>query len=355
MAFSDEDKHVIKYLRQSKRYGSVRLLKEFPNKNWTRGGLDKLLKKIDSLGTVSRIKGSGRQRSVRTDENIQLVNDLILSQDDKPQTHRSQREIVRELGISRTSVRRIIKNDLGLKCLKKTRAHELTVANKASRLTRAQQLLERFPSHLVNFIVFTDEKIFTVASPSNLQNDRFYTNLGTSKKNIPPERLLRTRPTFTQSIMVSVGISALGTTDMHFVEPGAKVNGDYYRNVLLTQKLLPDIRRWSDYFIFQQDGAPAHRARETVRLLETGTPDFIEPGMWPANSPDLNPVDYRIWGTLQEKVYKTRVADVDCLKERLLHEWDKFDQRIIDKAVAEWRLRLTACVNAHGGHFEFKL
>jgi DNA invertase Pin-like site-specific DNA recombinase len=130
-----------------------------------------LLKKIDLLGTVSRIKGSGRQRSVRTDENIQLVNDLILSQDDKPQTHRSQREIVRELGISRTSVRRIIKNDLGLKCLKKTRAHELTVANKASRLTRAQQLLERFPSHLVNFIVFTDEKIFTVASPNNIQND----------------------------------------------------------------------------------------------------------------------------------------------------------------------------------------
>ena len=73
-----------------------------------------------------------------------------------------------------------------------------------------------------------------------------------------------------------------------------------------------------------------------------------------ANSPDLNPIDYRIWGTLQ-KVYKTRVADIDCLKERLLHEWDKFDQRIIDKAVAEWHLHFKAYVNAHDGHFEFKL
>src|SRR5271163_3081956 len=98
---------------------------------------------IDSLDTVSRIKSSSRKRSIRTDENIQLVNDLILSQDDKPQTHRSQDEIVREIGISRTSVRQIIKNDLGLKCLKKTNAHELTVANKASRLTRAQQLSDR--------------------------------------------------------------------------------------------------------------------------------------------------------------------------------------------------------------------
>ena len=155
--------------------------------------------------------------------------------------------------------------------------------------------------------------------------------------------------------MVSVGVSALGTTDMHFVEPGVKVNGKYYRDVLLTEKLLPDIRRLSDFFVFQQDGAPAHRARETVKLLETVTPDFIEPNMWPVNSPDLNLVDYQIWGTLQEKVYKTRVTDIDCLKQRLLHEWNKFDQRIIDNAVIEWRKRLRACVKAQGGHFEFKL
>ena len=93
MAFSEEDKHIIKYLRQSKGYGSVRWLREFPQKNWTRGGVDKLLKKIDSLGVVSRLLGSGGPRSVRTDENIQLVNDLVLSQEDKPQTHRTQREL----------------------------------------------------------------------------------------------------------------------------------------------------------------------------------------------------------------------------------------------------------------------
>jgi hypothetical protein len=355
MAYSEEDKHVIKYLRLSKGYGSVRIMKECPDKNWTRRGLDHLLKKIDSLGSVSRLLGSGRPRSVRTDVNIELVSELVLSQDDKPQTHRTQREIVRETGISRSSVRRIIKNDLRLKCFKKTRAHELTVANKAARLARSRQLLERFPAHLVNFIVFTDEKIFTVASPSNLQNDRLYARVDTRKKDIPADRLLRTRPTFTKSLMVSVGISILGTTDMHFVEPGVKVNGEYYRDVLLTEKLLPDMRRMSDFFVFQQDGAPAHRARDTVRLLETETPDFIEPSMWPANSPDLNPVDYRIWGALQEKVYKSRIADLDCLKQRLLDEWNKFDQRIIDSSIMEWRKRLTACVNAHGGHFEFKL
>jgi len=36
-------------------------------------------------------------------------------------------------------------------------------------------------------------------------------------------------------------------------------------------------------------------------------------------------------------------------------EWDNLEQRIIDKAVGEWRNRLRACVAAGGGHFEHKM
>jgi len=45
----------------------------------------------------------------------------------------------------------------------------------------------------------------------------------------------------------------------------ASVNGAYYRDVLLSQQLLPMMRDVSgEFFIFQQDSAPAHRARDTV-------------------------------------------------------------------------------------------
>ena len=131
---------------------------------------------------------------------------------------------------------------------------------------------------------------------------------------------------------------------------------NYYRVILLTRDLLPDIKQYSDYFTFQQDGAPAHRARETdVELLKVNTPDFIPPNLWPPNSPDLNPVDYKIWDVLQERVYKTSIKDVDELRRRIAEEWDKLDQRIIDKAVGEWRKRLRACVAAGGGQFEHKM
>jgi len=68
------------------------------------------------------------------------------------------------------------------------------------------------------------------------------------------------------------------------------------------QQMLPVMRRLAeDVFVFQQDSAPPHCACETVQLLQQQTPGFNSPDLWPPNSPDLNPVDYRIWGLMQER------------------------------------------------------
>src|SRR6218665_66083 len=86
----------------------------------------------------------------------------------------------------------------------------------------------------------------------------------TGKRNFHANRLLRNRPTFSRSLMVSVVVSKLGCTELFFVEPGMKVNGEYYRNVLLMEKMLPAM--WgmsSDFFIFQQDRAPQHIEQRT--------------------------------------------------------------------------------------------
>ena len=108
------------------------------------------------------------------------------------------------------------------------------------------------------------------------------------------------------------------------------------------QKLLSDIRQLSD--VFQQDSAPAHSARETIELLTMETPKFIPPTLWPPNSPDLNPVDYKVWS-----------KDIDELRASILTAWDEMDQRIIDAAIRQWRTRLRTCIKAKGGHFEHTL
>jgi len=114
------------------------------------------------------------------------------------------------------------------------------------------------------------------------------------------------------------------------------------------QKLLPDIRQRSDFYVFQQDSAPAHRACETIELLT----EFVAPTLWPPNSPDINPVDYKVWSVMQEKVYKKRIKDIDELRARILTAWDESDRRIIDVAIRQWCTRLRRCIKDKGGHFE---
>jgi len=68
----------------------------------------------------------------------------------------------------------------------------------------------------------------------------------------------------------------------------------------------------------------------------------LQPAMWPPNSPDLNPVDYAVWGALQQQVYHNRkFTTVGQLKQAIVEEWNKLSQRFIDRSIDEWRRRLT--------------
>jgi len=113
------------------------------------------------------------------------------------------------------------------------------------------------------------------------------------------------------------------------------------------QKLLPDIRQLSQFCVFQQDSKLAHRARDTVdHSVDKGDSRLHSSFQWPPNSPDWNPVDYKVWSVMQEKVYKGRIKDVCELRSHILTAWHELDQRVIDMAVRQWRPRLRACVKA---------
>jgi len=60
----------------------------------------------------------------------------------------------------------------------------------------------------------------------------------------------------------------------------------------------------AEFFIFQQDSAPAHRTRDTMRLHELATPASIPLDQWPPNSPDLNPGNHKIWTIVQQRVFR---------------------------------------------------
>ena len=78
------DKILIENLQKHKR-NSRKLLKEFPSKDWSRSGLNSLLKRTDAKGNTDWAAGSGPPRSVRTSANIAKVEELACSQKGEPQ------------------------------------------------------------------------------------------------------------------------------------------------------------------------------------------------------------------------------------------------------------------------------
>ena len=79
------------------------------------------------------------------------------------------------------------------------------------------------------------------------------------------------------------------------------------------------------------------------------------------NSPDLNPVDYAVWGALQQMIYqRRRFTTINQLKQAIVIEWGnlgklylgKLSQRFIDRAIGQWNRRLECVVQQQGGHIE---
>ena len=67
---------------------------------------------------------------------------------------------------------------------------------------------------------------------------------------------------------------------------------------------------------------------------------------------DINPVDYAVWGAVQQDVYRVPIVGLDNLKDRVHTCWASVDQQLINEAIDPWRPRLKTVVKVHGGHIE---
>ena len=108
-------------------------------------------------------------------------------------------------------------------------------------------------------------------------------------------------------------------------------------------------------FVIRQDGASAHRARDTVALWsERYSTSFLQHCGRRIHQILTQSTIHSICSVLQKKVYPSRIANVGgWIKKRLIDELERFDQSIVNSAIAEWqRCRLNARVHMSGAHFE---
>jgi len=215
------------------------------------------IERFQELGTSSDRPKTGRSRISNTAE----VRHKIRARLDR-NPRRSLRKVAKDIKVPRESVRRIVKNVLKAKPYKLQKAHLLTAKMMKVRLERAKALLDLAANHGWERMAFSDEKVFTVEQHLNPQNDRIWSP-DVSSAILAGRRVTRSQKP--ASLMVWVAVSANGKTPLFFVDPSVKVNKDVYREQILEGVLLP----WSkqqfgnQQWLFQQDSAPAHRAKST--------------------------------------------------------------------------------------------
>ena len=306
--------------------------------NYSRQFIDAVIKRCGKRGHLKDAQRSGAPRSVRTPSIKKAIAMRF-----KRSPARSARKLSAQMGISRRTLGRVISEDLGFFPYRKRKIPLAPATAFATRVQRSKALLTRHDLQDVTNVLFTDEKIFTIQVKHNPQNNRVY---GPSFEEIPEhERFIRNK-LHPQQVMVWAGVSAVGKTDLFFVEQGVKVNAQNYKKEILVKLVEPLNQTMfkGEPWVFMQDGAPAHKAKTTQSWLSSHVPGFIASHEWPPYSPDLNPMDFYVWGRLEERVNNKEHRSLEELKKFLLREWAQLDQQEVCRACLSWRDRLTRCV-----------
>lgn len=304
------------------------------------------IKRYEELGGVQDKARSGRPRTVRTPNVVKAVRERI-----RRNPLRKQQILARELTVSTRTMSRIVKDDLHMRAYRRSTGHLLTPALREIRLTRAKRLLQWHARNGHENILFTDEKIFTIEESYNRQNDKIYAHSSQEAKEIVPRVQRGHHPS---AVMVWWGVSHQGVTKIHFCEHGVKTGARVYQQDVLEGVVKPlnttlfDGKPW----VLQQDSAPAHKAKRTQEWLRHNIPAFIAAEDWPSGSPDLNPLDYKLWSLLEYMACKKHHSNLDSLKRSIVRAAAEIPLETVRAAIAEWPNRLKACVKARGGHFE---
>ncbi len=186
-------------------------------------------------------------------------------------------------------------------------------------------------------VLFSDESKFCISFGN--QGPRVWRKSGEAQNPC----CLKSSVKFPQSVMIWAAMSSAGVGPLCFLK--STVNAAIYQEIL-EHFMLPSadqLIKDAD-FIFQQDLAPAHTAKGTKSWFNDHGVTVLD---WPANSPDLNPIE-NLSGIVKRKMRDTRPNNADDLKATGKETWASIPPQQCHKLITSMPRRIEAVIKAKG-------
>ena len=294
-----------------------------------------VVKRWKETGTLKTKTGRGRKPMLNQRDTRRLMRIV------KKNRRATIGEIRSELGqcISECTLRRRLYK-IGMRAMKAVRKPFISKRHSRTRLTWCRRQ-KGWQLAQWQQVVWSDECVIQL-----WQESRGVVVRRSSKERFHPDCVAPTVKHGGGSIMVWACFcwDQLGPI---VVVPGT-IDQHKYKNIL-EQHLLPFLDRLKQdgkNTVFQDDGAPCHRARSVTNWkAEKG----IKVLPWPAQSPDLNPIEH-LWNLLKRRI-KNRIprpTNIKQLEEYVYEEWNQLDVSTLRKLVLSLPTRIRAVIASKG-------
>lgn len=294
----------------------------------------------------------GRPKKLSTKDALYIKSMFVRGQvDTAVQAHKDFNKENQD-PVSVSTIKRAL-HDTGLHAKKVIKKPLLTKRHRKARLEFARKY-EDFTEDDWKRVIFTDE-----SKINRLHSDgKKYVWIESQKdpkipaSDIDPKRVLPTVKHGGGNIMVWSCMTWYGPGFITKIDGG--LNAELYVEIL-KDEFMQTVEYYGidkDTYIFQQDNDPKHTSKLAKAYLESQglTEERGRYLFWPAQSPDLNPIEH-LWEHLKRELmkYPTHAKSAHENWERTSEVWGKISPEVCQNLIRSMPDRIQAVIRAKGG------
>ena len=279
------------------------------------------LEKLKKTGNTAHKKRSGRPKKI-TPECSKALGQYVRRNLAISSRTLANKLLLKGINVSYVTVLRHLAH-LGYDKKRPLATPMLTTKHKEKRIEWAQKHINDW-----NRTLFTDETSFWL----------FRNTIEYWYKDIRPVRPI---PKDRTRINAWGGFCIKGKTSLFCFRD--IMTGQFYVDII--RKHLPEANKMlGKKWRLQQDNDPKHTSRVAKEFLQNNVSTVMD---WPANSPDLNPIE-NLWAIVKGRVEKRQPKNIAELEQFMVEEWDSIPQYIIINPIRSMKEHCQLIIDNNG-------